>query len=149
MPSQPTLHPRRRSSWPDAPPFPTGTLVNRLQTPAVFVLVLALAGCAALGLHGEDAQPIVDKRLIGMPVGDSFQRYGKPTSRAESSDGSLAFDWSSGIAKVAAGPVGPEESVCRLRLSASRAGRIVAAPIVRDGRGQRQLSLCAELFEPA
>jgi hypothetical protein len=112
------------------------------------LVALCLAGCGSLlhAVEGQDVQAIVDKRLVGASVGDFFQRYGGPFSREEAPDGSLAFLWEAGFGNVAPGPRGPEEKICRLRLSADKAGRIVAAPILRDGQGERGFSRCAELF---
>jgi len=110
------------------------------------LLALALAGCMSV-LRGEDPQVIVNKYAVGVPVGDFFQRYGTPRVREEAPDGTLQFTWEGGRAKVAAGPRGPEESLCRLRLTTDRAGRIVSAPIIRDGQGEKRLSRCVELFD--
>lgn len=113
----------------------------------LFVLVLtALAGCGSVRNPNEDPQSTVDKRVIGMNVGDFFQRYGKPAWRDEAKDGSLTFDWQSELAKTPAGPLAPEESLCRLRIQVNPGGRIVGAPIMRDGRGRRHVSLCVDLF---
>ncbi len=112
------------------------------------LVALCLAGCGSLfhAIAGEDVQAIVDRRVVGASVGDFFQRYGGPLWRDEAHDGSLAFLWEAGFGNVAPGPRGPEEKICRLRISADKAGRIVAAPIVRDGQGERGFSRCAELF---
>lgn len=124
-------------------PFSKDTL-----KPIVLLLALCLAGCQAiLHVNDEDAQAIVDKRFVGTLVGDFFQRYGKPLSRVEARDGTMAFKWVSGSPKVGAGPYGPEEQLCWLQISTDRNGRIAVAAITRDGKGQRHLSLCAELFE--
>lgn len=112
------------------------------------LVALCLAGCGSL-LHatgGEAVQAIVDKHAVGASVGDVFQRYGGPLSREEAGDGSLAFLWEGRFGNTSPGPRGPEEKICRLRISADKAGRIVAAPIVRDGQGERGFSRCAELF---
>lgn len=110
-------------------------------------LLCGLVGCSVPSvLRGEDPQAIVDKRVIGMSIGDFFQRYGVVPVREEARDGSMQFIWEGGRARVPAGPRGPEESICRLRLSVDKAGRIVGAPIIRDGQGERRLSRCVELF---
>lgn len=112
------------------------------------VFALCLAGCSSiLRVNGEDAQAIVDKRAIGTSVGDFFQFYGPPRAREEANDGTLRFTWEGGARNVAPGPRGLEEMLCRLRISADKRGRIVTAPIVRDGKGERRLSRCAELFD--
>ena len=111
-------------------------------------LVLPLAGCMSiLRVNSEDPQVIVDKRVVGSQVGDFFQRYGAVRVREESLDGSLQFTWEGGRNKVAAGPRGPEESLCRLRVTTDKAGKIVSAPIIRDGQGERLVSRCVELFD--
>jgi hypothetical protein len=112
------------------------------------LLVLPLAGCMSiLRVNGEDPQVIVDKRVVGSQVGDFFQRYGAVRVREEAPDGSLQFTWEGGRSKVAAGPRGPEESLCRLRVTTDKAGKIVSAPIIRDGQGEKRLSRCVELFD--
>ena len=120
---------------------------------AVKILLLslalsALAGCSVpSALKGEDPQVIVNQRVIGMSIGDFFERYGRVPVREESRDGSMVFNWEGGRAKIPAGPRGPEESLCRLRLAVDKGGRIVSAPIMRDGQGERRLSRCVELFD--
>ena len=111
-----------------------------------FALTLAACG-TILHVNGEDAQAIVDRRALGMSAGEFFQRHGPPISRQEASDGTLTFGWEGGFERVPAGVLGPEEMICRLILTTDRSGRIVAAPIARDGKGTRRLSRCAELFE--
>ena len=112
------------------------------------LLVLPLAGCMSiLRVNSEDPQVIVDKRVVGTQVGDFFQRYGPVRVREESSDGSMQFTWEGGRNHVPAGPRGPEESLCRLRVSTDKAGRILSAPIIRDGQGEKRLSRCVELFD--
>jgi hypothetical protein len=115
---------------------------------AVLMLATCLAGCnTILHINGEEAQQIVDKRAVGISAGDFFQRYGAPYTREEARDGSLSFNWEGGLAKIAAGPRGLEEKICRLHISADKNGRILAAPIIRDAQGEHRLSRCAELFD--
>lgn len=111
-------------------------------------VALCLGGCnTILRVNGEDAQSIVDKRAVGVSVGDFFDRYGQPRAREESNDGTRHFIWEGGITRAPAGPNGIEESVCRLRVSSDKAGRITEAAIIRDAKGERRLSRCAELFD--
>lgn len=119
-----------------------------VKTLAVSTALLALAACG-IGpvLRGEDPQVIVDKRVVGMQIGDFFQRYGAVPVREEARDGTMQFNWEGGRARVPAGPRGPEESLCRLRIAVDKGGRIVAAPIMRDGQGEHRLSRCVELFD--
>ncbi|MEO6743687.1 MAG: hypothetical protein ABIS28_21160 [Caldimonas sp.] len=112
------------------------------------LLVVPLAGCMSiLRVNSEDPQVIVDKRVVGTQVGAFFQRYGPVRVREESSDGSMQFTWEGGRNHVPAGPRGPEESLCRLRVSTDKAGRILSAPIIRDGQGEKRVSRCVELFD--
>lgn len=109
---------------------------------------LVLAGCGSvLHVNAEDAQALVNQRLVGTSVGDFFQRYGAPGPREEASDGTLRFTWEGGARRVAAGPRGLEELLCQLRISADKSGRIVTATIVRDGKGEQRQSRCAELID--
>ena len=132
-------------------PDPPSKDTLKLTVPLLALcLATCLAGCQAVfHVNDEDAQGIVDKRVLGMSVGDFFTRYGAPSSRAEAKDGTLMFNWGSKSPNMAPGPRGPEESLCWLRLSTDRKGIIVSAPITRDGKGQKHLSVCADLFEPA
>lgn len=108
------------------------------------------SGCnAVFRINAEDAQAIVNNRVVGTRLGDFIGRYGGPRVREEARDGAVAFNWDADFAYVGPGPRGTEERHCRLRISADRNGRIVAAPILQDGPGKRHLSRCAELFEPA
>ena len=112
------------------------------------LLPLALGGCGAFfRINAEqDPQQAVNQRVLGLRLGEFFERYGAPTRREESTDGVLGFNWSSPNRYVAAGPVGPEEQFCRLRVVTERNGRIASATIVRDGRGTRHQSRCVEIF---
>ena len=115
---------------------------------ALLALALALAGCGSvLRSSGEEPQAIVEKRVVGMTIGDFLDRYGRAaTTREEAPDGSVTFNWQSPRMTLMGGPGGPEMSVCRLRLSVNRVGRILAAVIARDGDGVHRRSGCAELF---
>lgn len=111
------------------------------------LLTLALTACGTvLHVNGEDAQGLVDQRVLGMSVGDFFDRYGAPRTRAEAPDGTRSFGWESGFANVAAGPQGAEERSCVLQLTSAKNGRITAAKITSDAPGERHLSRCADLF---
>ena len=120
--------------------------LNRTLKAIILPVALVLGGCGIVNLGGPDPQTVVNQRLLGTSVGDMFQRYGAAKGREEARDGSLTFTWESGALPMAAGPRGPEELICRLRIAADRNGRIGSALIVRDGQGLRQLSRCAELF---
>lgn len=112
------------------------------------VVPVLLSGCGAFfRINAEDdPQLAVNRRVVGMRLGEFFERYGAPSRREESAEGVVGFNWGSAGRYVAAGPVGPEEQYCRLRILADRDGRIVSAPITRDGRGERRQSRCVEIF---
>jgi hypothetical protein len=139
----------RESGSANAGPFRTRDLALKIITIA-FLSTCLLAGCdSMLHVNGENAQGIVNERVVGMRLGDFLTRYGAPKARRESNDGAVSFDWDADFAYVGPGPRGTEERICRLRISADRNGRIVSAPILQDGPGKRHLSRCAELFAPA
>ena len=107
---------------------------------------LALAACA-LRAPVDETQLLVNAKAVGVSPGDFFQRYGRPVTRQEEKDGTMVFDWEGGSVRMAAGPLGLEEKICRLRLTAGPNGRIASALILRDAKGERRLSRCAEIFD--
>lgn len=115
------------------------------------VLPVLLGGCGAFFRINaeEDPQAAVNRRVLGLRLGEFTERYGAPSRREESAEGILGFQWSSPGRYVAPGPVGPEEQFCRLRLVTDRSGRIATATIQRDGRGERHQSQCVEIFGAA
>jgi len=110
------------------------------------VVVSVLAGCA-LRAPVDASQVAVDAKAVGVPAGDFFERYGRPVTRVEQADGTFVFEWEGGSVKMAAGPTGLEDKICRLRLTTGKDGRIATAEITRDAKGERRLSRCAELFD--
>ena len=114
---------------------------------AVVVPVALLVGACASRGSAEGSQAAVNARALGISAGDFFQRHGPPFSRLEKSDGSLVFDWAGGDTRVAAGPYGPEEKICRLLITTDKNGRIVSAEIIRDAKGERMLSRCVEVLD--
>jgi hypothetical protein len=129
----------------------TGSDVLRQSAPMrplAFVIPLALvAGACALRGTGEGSQGAVNAKALGVSAGDFFERYGRPMSRLEKSDGTMVFDWAGGSTRVAAGPYGPEEKICRLLITTDKNGRIASAEIIRDAKGERQLSRCVEVLD--
>jgi hypothetical protein len=135
-----------------------GAPKRRPEPPATFkdivkaliaLLALSLGGCGSIFGRdpAKDTHAILDKRIVGMSVGDFFERYGAPLSRDEGRDGSLGFVWEGGLTKISAGPTGPEALICRLRLGTGKDGRISAVVVLRDGEGLRRLSRCVELID--
>ena len=120
------------------------------RTVKLFLALLSfclLPACGTFSRGGVDgAQAEVDKRYLGTPVGDFFERYGAPLSRDESRDGIRSFVWEGGATRMPAGVRGLEEVVCRVRLTSDKAGRIVSATILRDATGEKRYSRCLELL---
>ena len=56
-----------------------------------------------------------------MPVGEFFDRYGRPRARSESADGTIEYNWISTVGYARPGPEGLDERVCKLHLSADNA----------------------------
>ena len=118
------------------------------QAIAVSLLALAIVACGSTQQSdATEAQRIVDRRAIGLSVGDFFDRYGPPSARLDALDGTLTFDWRGGEVGIRAGVRGIEDKICRLRITADKAGRITAATIMRDAQGQRRLTRCAQLID--
>ncbi|MDQ2926707.1 MAG: hypothetical protein M3R22_00865 [Pseudomonadota bacterium] len=113
---------------------------------AVVLVLCSLAACSIFK-NNEEAQAVINQRVVGMAAGDFFQTYGPARTRSEQLDGSTAYDWQSSIGKVAAGPVGLDERTCTLRIVADRRGRVATADIVLDNPGRVSTSRCGEMFK--
>jgi hypothetical protein len=132
-----------------------GIIVGFRSRPLQFVPVSrrVLAGALLLGLlagcevfkNNEEATAIVSGRALGMPVGEFFDRYGRPEQRAEHPDGSLEFVWVSAT-KQPTGFAGVDDHVCSLRLSADKRGHINGVEVMYDGQGKTRQSRCSEIF---
>jgi hypothetical protein len=112
---------------------------------ACALTLIALAGCELLK-RNEDALVIINARVIGMPAGEFFDRYGRAESRLEIPDGTIAYNWTSPVAYAQAGPEGLDEHICKLRLSADRAGRVREVLVLYDAPGKKSTSRCGEIF---
>jgi hypothetical protein len=123
--------------------------LTRLFSPgralALASILVALGGCELLK-HNEEAQAVINGRVIGMPAGAFFDRYGPADVRSSTADGGMAYQWSSGVGYAPAGPAGLDDRACKLRLSADKGGRISAALILYDPPGLKSTSRCAEIF---
>ena len=116
--------------------------------PLVAIVGASLLAACHFGLRGaDDTQQVVNSRTVGVSPGDFFQRYGPPVKRYETPEGIYVFDWEGGTQHMAAGVMGQEDKICRLRLTTDKNGRIATTEIVRDAQGERRLSRCAELFD--
>ena len=111
-------------------------------------LLAGLAACSVFRSN-EEAQTVINQRVIGKPVGEFFDTYGPALRREQQADGSTEYAWMSAITKpLNAGFYGQDDRYCQLRLIASKDGRIVTASIVQDNPGRTSTSRCLELFKP-
>ena len=108
-------------------------------------LLVAIGGCE-LFKHNEETMAIINSRVLGKPAGQFFDRYGRATSRTEVADNTAIYHWTSDIGATAPGQVGVDERICRLRLTADRAGRISGVEILYDAQGTKSRSRCGEIF---
>ena len=116
---------------------------------AAAALLLAVAGCSVFKTN-EEAQAVINQRVIGMQVGDFFDRYGRPKLREAQADGTTEYAWISAItATPNSGYYGLDDRTCTMRIIADRNGRIVSATILQDMPGRTSTSRCLELFKAA
>ena len=108
-------------------------------------LLAGLGGCELLK-HNAQALAIINQRVVGMPAGDFFDRYGRPRSRRENADGSLDYDWISAVPYAKAGPEGLDEHVCKLHIGTDTRGRIQRVEVQYDAPGLKSTSRCGEIF---
>jgi len=113
---------------------------------AAAALLLAVAGCSVFKTN-EEAQAVINQRVIGMPVGDFFDRYGRPKLREAQADGTTEYAWVSAItATPNSGYYGLDDRTCSMKIIAAKDGRIVTASIVQDMPGRTTTSRCTEIF---
>lgn len=118
-----------------------------LRAAAAASLLLAVAGCGVFK-GNEEAQAVVNQRLVGTQVGEFFERYGRPRLREPQADGSADYSWISGTAATQySGYYGIDDRTCTMRIAAAKDGRIVSAAIIQDMPGRTSTSRCLELFK--
>ena len=134
-------HHRRPADRSDLLTFPT--------MPRALCAVLALAALAGCELmkKNEEVTAVINRRAVGMPAGEFFDRYGDHGRKRESGDGSAEYDWLSSVPFAKSGPEGLDERICRLRISVDPKGRISAVQILFDAVGLKSTSRCAEIFQ--
>jgi phosphotransferase system IIB component len=108
-------------------------------------LVVALAGCE-LFKDNQEVQVIVNKRTVGKPVGEFFDRYGRATASTEIGNSTSIYNWISDRGMTRPGPEGQDERVCRLRLTVDKTGKISDVQILYDAQGTKSSSRCGEIF---
>jgi hypothetical protein len=124
------------------------TFVLRLALACAFVASLGLLAGCEIFKHNEETTAIVSNRALGMPVGEFFDRYGRPQRRDEVADGALEFVWVSAVSSPqGAGSI--DDHVCSLRLATDKRGRITTVEVMYDGVGKTQASRCKEIFAAA
>ena len=115
--------------------------------PIAALMAVVGTGCSVFKSN-DDAQVIVNARVIGMPAGDFFQTFGRWRTRSELPGGSFTYAWESGGGATPAGVNGLDERVCRMRVVSTAAGRIGSATIEFDNPGRVSTSRCTEIFKP-
>lgn len=113
---------------------------------AAALLLVATTGCSVFKSN-EEAQAIINQRVVGMPAGDFFQRYGTWKRRSEQANGVADYNWESAVGFAPSGPLGQDDRVCYMRIVVNRAGRIESAVIAIDNPGSVSTSRCAEMFK--
>jgi hypothetical protein len=127
---------------------PTLSMTPTLRAALASALALgALSGC---GIFKDNEQTVatINGRALGMPVGEFFDRYGRPEQRRELPDNTLQFVWVS-ARDSPTGFAGVDDHICSLRISADARGRISSFEVMYDGPGKTRLSRCAEIFDVA
>jgi len=84
--------------------------------------------------------------VLGKPVGEFFDRYGRATARTEIGDNTSIYNWISDVGMTRPGPEGQDERVCKLRLTVDKGGRISNVDILYDAQGVKSRSRCGEIF---
>ena len=95
----------------------------------------------------QETQAIIDQRLVGMPMGDFIDGFGRPHNRSEQLDGTTAYFWVSKLAGAPNGFAPLDNAICSLSIVADARGRIVSAQVVLDDPGQTTASRCEALFK--
>ena len=118
-----------------------------LRAAAIVALLLAAAGCSVFK-GNEEAQAVINQRVVGMQVGDFFDRYGRAGVRDPQADGTTEYKW---ISEITATPnkgfYGMDDRTCTLRIIAAKDGRITVASILQDMPGRTSTSRCMEMFK--
>ena len=115
---------------------------------AAVTLVVALGGCGLFKTN-EDVAAVVNKRAVGTPVGDFFDRYGRAALRNPLGDGTIEYVWLSSVGFQKSGPEELAEHVCKLHLTADQRGRISSVEVLYDAPGFTGTSRCREIFAAA
>jgi len=125
-----------------SPEFQTAAL----RAAATLSLLLAIAGCSVFKTN-EEGQAALNQRVVGMSVGDFFERYGSWKTRQVQPDGAVEYAWiSATTAPPNNGFYGLDDRTCSIKIIADKNGRILTATIVDDMPGRTTTSRCTEIF---
>ena len=116
-----------------------------LRPLAAAALLIAVGGCELFKTN-QEVQAIVNQRVVGKPVGEFFDRYGRATASTEIGNSTAIYNWISDRGMTRPGPEGQDERVCKLRLTVDKAGRISNVEILYDAQGVHSRSRCGEIF---
>ena len=108
-------------------------------------LLVPLGGCELLQ-HDQDALARINARVLGMPAGEFFYRFGPARTRSEGAGGTIDYTWESPVGYARPGVLGLDTRVCRLRLAGDARGRIARVDVLFDPPGLKSTSRCAEIF---
>ncbi len=112
---------------------------------AAALLLASLGGCELLK-HDQEAIAVINARIVGMPVGEFFDRYGRADSHDTLPDGSSEYLWASQPAFARPGPESFDDQICRMRLTVDKRGRIGGTTVLFDAPGKKSVSRCGEIF---
>ena len=108
-------------------------------------LLVTLGGCEVFK-RNEETTAIVNNRVLGKPVGEFFDRYGRASKRIEAGVDATFYNWDSDYGITPPGQEGRDERICRLRLTVDKAGKVTAVDILYDAQGMKSASRCGEIF---
>ena len=127
-----------------SPEFQSATV----RTAAAATLLAAVAGCSVFKTN-EEAQAVINQRVVGSPAGAFFDRYGAAKRREQQADGTIEYAWISAItATPNSGYYGLDDRTCSLKIISGKDGRIISASILQDMPGRTSTSRCLEVFKP-
>jgi hypothetical protein len=112
---------------------------------AAAALLIAVGGCE-LFKDNQEVQATVNRRALGKPVGEFFDRYGRATASTEIGNSTAIYNWISDRGVTRPGPEGQDERVCKLRLTVDKTGKISDVQILYDAQGTKSSSRCGEIF---
>jgi len=108
-------------------------------------LLIAVGGCE-LFKDNQEVQATVNRRTVGKPVGEFFDRYGRATASTEIGNSTSIYNWVSDRGMTRPGPEGQDERICKLRLTVDKTGKISDVQILYDAQGTKSASRCGEIF---